>query len=146
MVSKRIGFILALALALVGCRPRGVLSQQQMVDIAFDLHKAEAVASHYGYYSSEEDLSHLNYNVLARHGVTQAVWDSSMVWYTAHPKRYQKIYPKVMERFEKELALLDERAERERLARDGEAALPRNTLRDLDVIRREYLLGFWLWR
>ena len=50
--------------------------------------------------------------MLERHSVTQAEFDSSLVWYTAHPQLFDKIYPKVMADLQKEeekyIALLAE--------------------------------------
>ena len=40
--------------------------------------------------------------VLEAHGITQAQFDSSLVWYTAHPQLFDKIYPRVMRNLEKE--------------------------------------------
>ena len=33
--------------------------------------------------------------MLEKHGITQSQFDSSLVWYTAHPVFFDKIYPKV---------------------------------------------------
>ena len=40
--------------------------------------------------------------VLAEHGVTRAQFDSSLVWYTAHPQFFNKIYPKALKDLEAE--------------------------------------------
>ena len=40
--------------------------------------------------------------MLEKHGTTQAEFDSSLVWYTAHPQLFDKIYPKVIARLSAE--------------------------------------------
>lgn len=149
MVQRRIRLILALAslLVLVGCRPKGVLSARQIEVIAYDLHRTDAILNLAGYDHAgyEEASAKYYYETLARHGVTQAQWDSSIMWYTAHPGRYDKIYPKIVARIDADIEAATAAAEAERLAREGEAALPRNELRDLRIVMAEYRFGMWLW-
>lgn len=87
----------SLFLTIAGCRPRGILHSGKMRDVLVDLHKTEALMVvhnyHHGY---EEQRAYYYAEVLEKHGVTQAEFDSSLVWYTAHPKLFDKIYPKVM--------------------------------------------------
>lgn len=103
------------------CRPRGVLSAGQMRDVLYDLHYTEAVLQIAGYnYSHDEAVAQYYHEVLRRHGVTQAQFDSSLVWYTDHPERFNKIYPKVIARMEEEVnrsekaSEIAQRIERER--------------------------------
>lgn len=87
----------------VGCRPRGVLSQRELVGVLCDLHYADAVLQVGGMnYGHEETLCKAYSIVLDRHGVTQAQFDSTMVWYTNHPHRLNAVYPKVVSRLEAE--------------------------------------------
>ena len=61
-----------------------------------DLHKTDALIQVSGLHVGHDEVRDLYYaQVLEKHGVTQAQFDSSLVWYTAHPKRFDKIYPKV---------------------------------------------------
>ena len=88
---------------LSGCRPREVLSSRQMRRILVDLHKTDAVLQANGLqhgHDAQEDACYAL--VLERHGVTQAQFDSSLVWYTNHPQIFDKIYPKVVADLEKE--------------------------------------------
>jgi len=94
-----------LLLALAGCRPRGVLSSREMRDVLYDLHRADGALQVAGYnYSHDEELSACYKSVLDKHGITQAQFDSSLVWYTDHPQRFNKIYPKIVARLEADLA------------------------------------------
>lgn len=130
--------VLLMAISLTGCRPKGVLSSGEMVDLLYDMHYAEAVIQLAGYnYGHEEAVMKYHYEVLAKHGVTQAQFDSSVVWYTAHPSRYDKIYPRVLARIEKDL---DEVARIEAEER-GEEGKPRNKLAPLNEVMEAYRVG-----
>jgi len=86
---------------LVGCRPKGILSSKQMEDIFVDLHTSDAILQEAGYnYGHEEEVRAYYLALLEQHGTTQAQFDSSLVWYTAHPPISDKIYPKVIERLQ----------------------------------------------
>jgi hypothetical protein len=68
-----------------------------MRDIMVDLHKTDALLQVTCLQFGHDDVTEIYYaEVLEKHGVTQAQFDSSLVWYTAHPQLFDKIYPKVM--------------------------------------------------
>lgn len=108
-LSIRIVFILGFILILCACenRPRGVLSQNNMANVLIDMHLIDASLSekglNYSHYSTK--ASYYNY-ILKKNGVTQAEFDSSLVWYTKNPKRFENVYIQVNEkltRFQKEI-------------------------------------------
>lgn len=148
-VSKRLSILLALcALALSSCvmRPRGVLSNKEMENLLVDLHSAEGILQVAGYnYGHTDDCNAYYALVLEKHGVTQAEFDSSIVWYTAHPQYFQRVYPKVIERLQ-----AHQEAEVERLKllsaemklRDAEEAERLRELSarpDADAVRHAFL-------
>ena len=93
--------ILCILLAVVGCRPRGVLSNSEMRDVLYDLHRADGAIQVAGYnYSHDQEVAGYYKNVLDKHGITQEQFDSSLVWFTDNPQIFNKIYPKVIERLE----------------------------------------------
>ena len=88
---------LLLAFCLVGCRPRGVISSRQMRRVLVDLHKTDAIIQVYGYKYGHDSIENGLYAaILQKHGLTQAQFDSSLVWYTNNPQIFDKIYPKVL--------------------------------------------------
>ena len=98
---NHLAIILLIMIAFVGCRPRGVLSQHKMRSVLYDLHRTDGILQQAGYtYGHDEDLNAYYEAVLEKHGVTQAQFDSSLVWYTANPNRFQLIYPKVVQQLE----------------------------------------------
>ena len=91
------------AIILPSCRPEGVLSQRKMQAVVYDLHRAEGVMQEAGLTSGHDDAMAKYYGqILAKHSVTQAQFDSSLVWYTRNPKRFEHIYPKVIARLQAE--------------------------------------------
>ena len=68
-----------------------------------DLHKTDALLQVAGMQYGHNDAADIYYaEVLEKHGVTQAQFDSSLVWYTAHPQLFDKIYPKVLAKLDAE--------------------------------------------
>ena len=101
---KRLLPILLLSLFLFpGCRPKGILHSRQMREIIIDLHKTDALLYVKGGRAVSREAKSIYYaQVLEEHGVTQAQFDSSLVWYTAHPALFDKIYPKVLKELKAE--------------------------------------------
>ncbi len=93
--------ILCFMLAIVGCRPRGVLSNHEMRDVLYDLHRVDGAMQIAGYnYGHDQEVAGYYKNVLDEHGITQAQFDSSLVWFTDNPQIFNKIYPKVVKRLQ----------------------------------------------
>lgn len=107
-MKRPLHYILVLALCSLfliptGCRPKGILHSWEMRELLVDLHKTEAMLQVHNYRNGYEEQRAFYYaEVLEKHGVTQAEFDSSLVWYTAHPKLFDKIYPKVLAQLQEE--------------------------------------------
>lgn len=96
-------FLSLVLFGLTGCRPKGILHSGEMRAILVDLHKVDGMIQTEGMAYGHDDVTDLYYaQVLEKHGVTQAQFDSSIVWYTAHPVLFDKIYPKVKADLKKE--------------------------------------------
>ena len=114
---------------MMGCRPRGVLSNREMRDVLYDLHRVDGALQVAGYsYGHSQEVAGYYKNVLDEHGITQAQFDSSLVWYTDNPQIFNKIYPKVIER-------LEEDYEREKQLREAnrDKRLSKNKQPKLDI-------------
>lgn len=102
-------YIVAAALALTACssRPDGVLSGGHMEDVLYDLHRAHFLPEQ-GDGSREDGATQraLMLSVLRQHGVTQAEWDSTMVYYTRNADELEDIYGSLMERLEYEASVM----------------------------------------
>jgi hypothetical protein len=98
-------FILGIILILTACEsnPKGVLSQNEMADILTDLHKTDGTLFEKGYqYGHYPDKIPYYKFILKKHGITQAIFDSSLVWYTKNPMKFDKVYTKVLANLTKE--------------------------------------------
>ena len=121
--------VLLVCVAMMGCRPRGVLSNREMRDVLYDLHRVDGALQVAGYsYGHSQEVAGYYKNVLDEHGITQAQFDSSLVWYTDNPQIFNKIYPKVIER-------LEEDYEREKQLREAnrDKRLSKNKQPKLDI-------------
>lgn len=99
--NRALGWIILslfiLQFSLYSCRPKGILHSWEMRHVLVDLHKADALLQTHNLSQASPEEKALYYaQVLVKHGITQAEFDSSLVWYTAHPQLFDKIYPKVL--------------------------------------------------
>ena len=87
---------------LVSCqreRPhRDVLERDVLVPLLMDLHMAYAIQSSVEYRKIAQEVDSVdNYTyIFEKHGVTQAVFDSSIAWYSRHPRLFTEIYDEVV--------------------------------------------------
>ena len=96
-----IRFIIAIGIILFisACngRPKGVLNQSEMTEVLTDMHLVDGSYAVQGLGSDQNIDKSVYYTaVLNKHGVTQAEFDSSLVWYTKNPKKFEKIYNEVL--------------------------------------------------
>jgi len=105
----RLVFTLAFMLLLSACenRPKGVLNKTDMTKVLVDMHKAEAMLMEngqvYGHYSNKAPYYKF---ILKKYGITQADFDSSLVWYTKNPQKFTQVYNNVtaeLTTFQKEI-------------------------------------------
>lgn len=147
-MKQKVFIILCLLLTLAGCRPRGVLSNREMRNILYDLHRADGAIQVAGYnYSHDQEVAGFYKNVLDKHGITQAEFDSSLVWYTDNPQIFNKIYPKVIERLEADFEVEKQIREISRIKKfeKGELAdirQQKNPLRALEEVIDELQKGY----
>ena len=142
--NKYIILLLGLVL-LIGCRPKGIISSREMRDILIDLHKTDGLLQVCGYQHGYDETRNIYYAmVLEKHGITQAQFDSSLVWYTNNPQIFNKIYPKVMERLEADLSVEEQirEANREKkLANRKKGVQPKRHLREIEEVQKEMRNG-----
>lgn len=93
--------VLLLTAACQSDRSAFVLDDDDMEDLLYDIHRA-----HFTFKDGEDSRSDGAYQyalflkVLEKHKVTQAEWDSTLVYYTCHANELQKIYTRLGERLE----------------------------------------------
>ena len=91
-------------LLLMGCkpsRPAGIIGPGEMEDILVDYHLAQGMAE-----STSDSRESTNFRfiqaVFRKHGVTEAEFDSSMVYYSSDAKQLADIYNNVTARVDAE--------------------------------------------
>ena len=138
MKGRRIYILLLLVLMVfAGCRPKGILSSRQMRDVLYDLHRADAILRTAGLETGHDDVIGNFYEVvLEKHGITQAQFDSSLVWYTDHPSRFDKIYPKIEKRCRAEYDEVMKTLEKEDLPEEAKVEL-----QPIEVVMQHTMYG-----
>lgn len=103
-MRKRNLCILFLPLLLLACRPHGVLSSQKMEDVLVALHLTDGVVQSKDFtYGHDAEVVRMYQATMDELHITQAQFDSSLVWYTDHPQIFNKVYPKVVARLEQQM-------------------------------------------
>ncbi|MBN2766322.1 MAG: DUF4296 domain-containing protein [Paludibacteraceae bacterium] len=136
---SRFLIIVSLLIVLVGCekRPDGLLSRNKMTDFLYELHKLDGTLMANGFGNTDDRENVYYYNaLLEKHGITKARFDSSVVWYSNHPKTYEKIYVEVMAR----LNILDEAVKSGKFHPVDTFAL-RNSKREMWPLKTAYLIS-----
>lgn len=104
-MKKRFQILLfALVFAVVACdkpimpKPEHLIKENQMIDMLVDVHLAEATYNKYRYDSVMQDNSSANFyaSVLDKYAVSDSLFEQSYVYYASLPKKFEKMYRKVM--------------------------------------------------
>ncbi|MDR2859985.1 MAG: DUF4296 domain-containing protein [Mediterranea sp.] len=94
-------FALVLVLIIVGgCkakRPSGILSESKMENLLYDYHVAKVMGDDLPSNENYKKQYYIDY-VFRKHGVTEAIFDSSMVWYARHTDVLAQVYVQVSKR------------------------------------------------
>lgn len=103
-------FSIILIIGLGGCNFRSgskvvIPEPKEMALIIADVHLAEATLAQFSAENPSSTHNPFYKEVLQRHGLTKAVFDSAVAFYSSKPDEYEKIYENVLEILtEKELA------------------------------------------
>ena len=100
--------LIVLCMCLASCKPgvpRDVIQPDKMEKILYDYHVAQGL--------SQEDFENRDYNdrlyrlaVFKKHRITEAEFDSSLVYYMRHTEQLHAIYKKLSDRMNKEALAL----------------------------------------
>ena len=100
-MKKLYGLIVGGAFILTGCGkqiPDTIIQPQQMERVLYDYHLATGMTITQG---SAQKEAYRKY-IFQKHGISEAVFDSSMVWYTRNSKMLADIYTNLSKRFQAE--------------------------------------------
>lgn len=101
---KRLWLFALLLACLSACNsvPEGVIDTDKMAELMADIHEANAVVElNPNTYTSDSIKMSLKQAVLARHGVTEAQFDTSLMWYGHNLDIYKDVYDNVIKILEK---------------------------------------------
>lgn len=79
-------------------RPKNILAKSEMTNVLYDYHIAQAILGQEGNGKDNEYKNILD-AVLSKHNITQAEFDSSIVWYNVHADDLEDIYKELENRF-----------------------------------------------
>ena len=104
MRKNRLTYLLLLMI-MVACKPTvpsEYIQPDDMEDILYDYHVAQAMAKQLSFKDANIDRTRYFLSVLEKHEVTEADFDSSLVYYYSHVDRLQDIYKEVNRRLSDE--------------------------------------------
>ena len=88
-----IGIVASLIFWSCNGRPAGVLNKNDMTNILFEMHKLDGSLDVKGLsYGSNREKDNYYKSILEKYNITQAEFDSSLIWYTKNPKQFERIY------------------------------------------------------
>jgi len=102
-------FALVLLFMVTGCkvrRPKEVIPETEMESLLYDYHIAKALGENLPYNENYKKALYVEY-VFKKHNTTEAVFDSSMVWYTRNAETLSKIYERVNKKLKAEQSEID---------------------------------------
>lgn len=79
--------------------PDDIIQPDQMEQVLYDYHLSMGMSSNNS--KSTEKVAHKHY-IFKKYGITEAEFDSSMVWYTRESKELMSIYENLNKRFSRE--------------------------------------------
>ena len=102
-------YALVFIFTLTGCkvrRPKEVIPESQMEELLYDYHIAKALGENLPHNENYKRALYVEY-VFKKHNTTEAVFDTSMVWYTRNAAVLSKIYERVSKRLKTERDEID---------------------------------------
>ncbi len=93
-----------LVLAFVSCdkvpfeKPKHLIKENKMIDMLVDVHIAEATFNHVRYDTlmAKTTSADFYYSILKKYDVQDSVFEKSFVFYASTPRKFEKMYRKVM--------------------------------------------------
>ena len=100
MKTKIIYFTVLLLVSLTACDrpPRGVLSNKKMEEALFKVHLSEGIFDVSDSVRNPDLRKRYVHNALKKDGISPEKFQRSVKWYSQHPKQYEEVYKRVVER------------------------------------------------
>jgi len=105
---KYLFFIFLFVFLACSKRPSDVLNVREMTNLLVDLHTLDGIFATFEFHHLNADERNRFYEtVLEKHNTSQEQLDSSLVWYSRDPKRFERIYARVLTRLTKQLEAIE---------------------------------------
>ncbi len=77
---------------------KDLLVKDELIPLLIDLHMVYAIQSSVEYRKISQDVDSVDVYtyIFEKHGVSKIVFDSSIAWYSRHPKLFTEIYDEVV--------------------------------------------------
>ena len=105
---RSLGFMIVCGCLLAACKPSlpsGVMSESKMERVLYDYHLAQGMAETIPY-DGGRSIEQMRYEyqqaVFRKHGITEAEFDSSLVYYCSDLTRMNRIYSRLNDRLQRE--------------------------------------------
>ncbi|MDO4510976.1 MAG: DUF4296 domain-containing protein [Bacteroidales bacterium] len=105
MKARLIIFIATMAVLLTGCdkAPDGVIKESKLADFLYDLYRLEAIIEmNHDRFPTDSTKRVAKQSLFLKHGITQADYDSSLVWYATNFEAYSTVHKKVVLRLQED--------------------------------------------
>jgi len=101
-MKRILPIIILMILTFIACddRPKDVLSAGKLEDVLYDYHLAQGLIEQLPYDQREAQSQDYINAVFQKHGITEAQFDSSIVYYNRNTKDLNKIYANLKERYD----------------------------------------------
>ena len=96
---------------IIGCdkAPDGIIKESTMVDLMTEMHKMETIIEmHPELFPSDSSKRLIKQSLFKKYDITQAEYDTSLIWYAQNIETYEKVYKKVVKNLQEEQAELAE--------------------------------------
>lgn len=103
------GSLLLFCILLNGCKkglPKGVIKPAKMENVLYDYQVAQTMSGNLSYDDEYKKSLYIDY-VFLKHHITQAQFDSSMIWYIREAEELTKIYEQVNKRLKDQQGALN---------------------------------------
>ena len=107
--------------------PKDIIQPDRMEALLYDYHIVQAMGNERGN-NHEYHVKLYHEYVFKKHGVTKALFDSSLVWYTRHPSHLTQMYSRLQKRLDYEVAIMQDERAVSQIAAEGERDLTADTL------------------
>ena len=100
-MKRALPLVLLLLILFAACdnHPQDVLSRGKMEDVLYDYHIMQGIVNDLPAEEREAKAQDYMNAVFEKHGITEAQFDSSIVYYNRHTKDLHKIYSNLKERY-----------------------------------------------